>query len=398
MPDAKLAIDGGTPVRTESLPYGRPTITEADIEAIATAMRDPMLSRGPKVAAFEEAVAEKVGARYAVAYSSGTAGLDGAAWAAGLGPGLRHVSPTLTFAATANMGHYQGAEVALADIDPGDWNLDPADPALAESPKVVAPVHFAGLPADMAALAARAPGAVLIEDAAHALGAHRDGVPVGACRDSALACFSFHPVKVVTTLEGGVVTTNDEALRDRLRRFRDHGMERDPARMTQVDGPWYFEQQDLGRNYRITDVQAALGLSQMRRLDEYVAERNEHAAWYREHLPTEWVELPPAAPTGSLHAYHLFVVQLRLDKLRVGLRPVFEALRAEGLWIQVHYLPVHRQPYHRDHVVDADPARFPVAEAYYTRSFSIPIFPGLTAADRQDVVDAIAKVCAAYAA
>ena len=394
----KLAIEGGTPVRDTPLPYGRHEVTEEDIEAVTAAMRDPLLTRGPKVAAFEEAVAEKVGAKHGIAYTSGTAALDGAAFAAGLAPGKRLVTPTVTFAASANMGFYHQSEVALADLDPATWNLAVEDPELTLKPTCITAVDFAGLPADIAAIRARAPETVIVRDAAHSLGAHTGGDPVGSCAQADMACFSFHPVKVVTSLEGGVVTTNDEILRDRLRRFRDHGMERDKSKMTRDDGPWYFEQQELGRNYRITDVQAALGLSQLSRLDEYVARRNEHAAWYRENLPTEFLELPPAAPDGSLHAYHIFVVLLRPDALRVGRREVFEAVLAERVGVQVHYLPLHRQPYHSAHVVDARPERFPVAEDYYARCMTLPLFPGMTAEDRQSVLDTLAKVLQAYKA
>lgn len=398
MSSDKLAIDGGSPIRTIPLPYGRHEVTEADVEAVAAAMRDPLLTRGPKVRAFEEAVAQKVGAKYGVAYTSGTAALDGAAFAGGLAPGKRLITPTVTFAASANMGFYHQAEVALADLDATTWNISPDDPSLVLKPAVITAVDFAGLPADVAALRKRAPETVIVRDAAHSLGAHAGGEPVGSCSVADMACFSFHPVKVVTSLEGGVVTTNDETLRDRLRRFRDHGMERDKSKMTRDDGPWYFEQQELGRNYRITDVQAALGLSQLARLDEYVARRNEHAAWYREHLPTEFLQLPPAAPEGSLHAYHLFVVLIREEALRVGRREVFEAMLAEHVGLQVHYLPLHRQPYHSAHVVDARPERFPVAEDYYARCMTLPLFPGMNARDRQDVLDALGKIFEAYKA
>ena len=398
MSTKKLAVDGGTPVRDTPLPYGRHDVSEEDVAAVTAAMRDPLLTRGPKVRTFEEAVAEKVGAKYGVAYTSGTAALDGAAFAGGLAPGKRLVTPTITFAASANMGFYHQSEVALADLDPATWNLSPDDPELVVKPAMITAVDFAGLPANVAALRARAPESVLVRDAAHSLGALDQGEPVGACSHVDMACFSFHPVKVVTSLEGGVVTTNDEVLRDRLRRFRDHGMERDKSKMTRVDGPWYFEQQELGRNYRITDVQAALGLSQLARLDEYVARRNEHAAWYREHLPTDFVELPPAAPEGSRHAYHIFPVLVRADKLRVTRKEVFEALLAEKIGVQVHYLPLHRQPYHSAHVVDARPERFPVAEDYYARCMTLPLFPAMEPQGRQDVVEALGKVFEAYAA
>lgn len=394
-----LAVDGGKPVRQTPLPYARHQITEEDVDAVTQALRGESISRGPVVRAFEEALAARVGARFAVAYSSGTAALDGAAFAAGVRPGDRAVTSTLSFAASANGAAYHGAAVDLTDMAAADWNMDPEDRALDVPARVVVPVHFAGLPAPMDAIRRRAPGAVIIEDAAHALGAMDQGSPVGACRASDMVVFSFHPAKLITTLEGGAVTTNDEGTRDRLRRFRDHGMERRRELLEDDEGPWYFELQDLGRNYHLSDVQAALGLSQLRRLDGLLAARQALAAWYRRNLPSGdlFTACPEPAP-GLTHAYHIFPVALHLDRLRVGRRAIFEALRAEGVHSQVHYLPIHRQPYYRSRLADASRERYPRAEAYYQSCLTLPLFPGMCDGDLGDVAAALEKVLEAYRA
>lgn len=395
-PPQELAIHGGTPVRASTLGYGGQTIDDADVEAVARAMRDPFLTRGPRVDEFEEALADAVGARHAVSYSSGTAALHGAAGAAGLGPGKTCLTPTLTFVASANMARYQGAEVRLADVDRATWNLSGATLAAAGPADVVVPVHFAGAPCPMDELADAAGDAVVIEDAAHALGALDGGAPVGACRRSTMTCLSFHPVKVITTLEGGAVTTNDDELAARLRRFRDHGFERRRDHLPD-EGPWYFEMRELGYNYRLSDVQAALGLAQLPRLGEFVRTRQELAAWYREELrELPAIELPPEAPPGSTHAYHIFPVSLRLERLAATRREVFEAMRAEGIGVQVHYTPVHRQPYYAARDAGGD-AAYPVATDLYERALTLPLFPRMTEADLRDVRDALEKVTRAYA-
>jgi perosamine synthetase len=358
------------------LPYGRQEISDADVEAVAAALREPFITQGPTVTAFEDAFAAYVGARHAVAFSSGTAALHGAAFAAGLGPGDELVTSPITFAASANCGLYLGARPRLVDIDPATWNLDTS--AVGSSAQAVVAVSFAGLPVDLAPL--RGSGAVIIEDAAHAVGAHRDGQMVGGPGGADITCFSLHPVKSMTTGEGGIATTEDPDLAARLRMFRTHGITKDGISPGPDEGDWYYEMQALGFNYRITDVQCALGLSQLTRVDGWVERRNEVALRYRELLAgDERVGLPPAAPAGSRHGYHLFVVQVPER------RRVFEALRAAGIGVQVHYIPLYRLPYYRD-VLGLPQDACPHAEAYYWGAISLPMYPGLTDADIRRVV------------
>jgi UDP-4-amino-4,6-dideoxy-N-acetyl-beta-L-altrosamine transaminase len=376
------------------LPYGRQEISDADVQAVAAALREPMITQGPRIEEFEAALAQYLGARHVVAFSSGTAALHGAAFAAAIGPGDEAVVAPITFVASANCIVYQGGTVRFVDIDPATWNLDTAAAAAAVGPrtKAVVPVSFAGLPVDLAPLRALGGDLVIIEDACHAIGGHRDGVKVGGPGGADITCFSLHPVKSMTSGEGGFAATEDDELAARLRRFRTHGIEREHTSPSPTDGPWYMEMQDLGFNYRITDFQCALGLSQLRRLDDWVARRNEIAARYRERLGgDERLSLSPAAPAGSLHGHHLFVVgvragaQARLD--------VFNGLRAAGIGVQVHYLPVYRMPYYRDTLGVAQDA-CPHADAYYDGAISLPMFPGLTDADVDRVATELQRLLA----
>lgn len=356
------------------IPYGRQTIDDEDIEAVVQVLKGDWLTQGPAVPAFEEALAARVEARHAVAFSSGTAALHGAALAAGLGPGdLVQTSP-LTFVASANCARYVGAEVGLVDIDPGTLNMDLAsvDP---EAAAVVA-VHFAGLPVDVADLRRRP--RVVIEDAAHALGARTPSGPVGSCSGSDMTMFSFHPVKHVTTGEGGVITTNDDGLADELRRARSHGTVPTPER-----GGWSYDVVSTGFNYRLTDLQAALGLSQLAKLDRFVDRRNALAERYRALLRDLPVELPPAAPPGHVHAYHLFPIQV------AERRRVYDELRRRGVGVQVHYVPVHHHSAYADLAASGS---WPAADAAYERLLSLPLFPTLTERDQDAVVAALQEV------
>jgi UDP-4-amino-4,6-dideoxy-N-acetyl-beta-L-altrosamine transaminase len=357
------------------IPYGRQTIGEDDIEAVAEVLRGDWLTQGPTVDAFEAAVAERVEARHAVAFANGTAGLHGAAFAAGLGPGDLVVTSPLSFMASANCARYVGASVGLVDIEPDTWNLDlgrlPAD-----ADAVVA-VHYAGLPVDLTRLGRRP--RVVIEDAAQALGAATPDGPVGNCVHSDLCMFSLHPVKPITTGEGGIVTTNDDELAERLRRFRSHGIVRQPEK-----GGWYYEISELGYNYRLTDLQAALGLSQLPKLDGFIARRNELADRYRVLLADLPVGLPPAAPEGAVHGYHLFPVRVA-DRARV-----FEAMRARGIGVQVHFVPIHHHPISAD--IGLKPGDLPVCDAVYDELITLPLFPTLTDADQDRVVRSLAAL------
>ncbi len=331
------------------LPYARQEITDADVAAVAAALREPFITQGPTIERFERAVAERLGARHCVAFSSGTAALHGAAFAAGVGPGDEIISTPITFAASTNCGLYLGADARFVDIDPATWNLDTAAAAAAAGPrtKAIVPVSFAGLPVDLAPLEAVRDRVTVIEDGCHALGGHRDGRWVGGPGGADITIFSLHPAKAMTTGEGGLATTEDDELAERLRLFRTHGITKQGVTPGEHEGAWYYEMQALGFNYRITDIQCALGLSQLERLDEWVARRNEIAALYRELLADEErITLPPAAPAGSLHGHHLFVVHVRAGA--AARLSTFDALREAGLGVQVHYIPVYRLPYYRD--------------------------------------------------
>jgi UDP-4-amino-4,6-dideoxy-N-acetyl-beta-L-altrosamine transaminase len=376
------------------IPYGRQEITEDDIAAVTSALRDPFLTQGPKVGAFEAALAERTGARFAVAVNSGTAALHAAYFAAGIGPGRTVLTTPITFAATANAALYLGAGVRFADVDPATVLLDPAAVAAtdARDVAVLAPVHFTGHVAEIERLARTAAerGWTVVEDAAHALGAsyttsdgrrHR----VGACAHSAMCCFSFHPVKHVTTGEGGAVTTNDETLYRKLLRFRTHGITRDPAELSRAEGAWYYEQLDLGFNYRITDFQCALGMSQLARLPVSVERRRQLAAAYDGAFGRlAGVRTIPAAP-WSEGAYHLYVIRVPAEHRR----RIFDRLRESGIGVNVHYIPVHRHPYYRRHGFEG--VRFPHAEAYYEEAITLPMFPGLTDEQVARVVGAVSR-------
>ncbi len=377
------------------LPYGRQQIDEHDIAAVAAALREPIITDGPEVRAFEDAVASYLGARHVVALSHGTAALHAAAFAVGLGPGHECIVPPMTFAASANCVLYLGARPRFADIDPTTWNLDSAaalEAASADTKAVVA-VSFAGLPIDIDGL--RAAGVPIIEDACHALGAVREARAVGAPGGADITCFSLHPVKAITTGEGGLAVTEDPELARRMRAFRTHGIVREGVSPEPWEGSWYYEMRSLGFNYRITDFQCALGRSQLRHLDAWVARRNAIAAAYRERLATEQrVELPPAPAAGQRHAYHLFIVRVRAG--REARRAVFEGLRAAGIGVQVHYIPVYRLPYYRDELGYAQDA-CPNAEALYSGSISLPIFPAMHERDVERVADELTRLLEEHA-
>ena len=372
------------------LPYGRQEITDADVEAVAAALRSDMITQGPRIEEFERAMAGYLGASDAVALSSGTAGLHAAAFAAGLGAGDEAITTPITFAASANCARYLGADVRFVDIDPATWNLDTeaAAAAVTDRTRAIVPVSYAGLPVDLAPLDPVRDRVTVIEDACHAVGGERDGRKVGGAGGADLTVFSFHPVKSMTTGEGGLVTSEDPELARRVALFRTHGITRDDIDPGPDDGPWYYEMQALGFNYRITDVQCALGLSQLERLDRWVARRNELAARYRELLAgEERIELPPVAPDGSLHGYHLFPIRVRDGA--AARKTAFEALRAAGIGVQVHYIPVYRLPYWRDELRAPQDA-CPHAEELYSGLISLPMFPALGEDNLERVVTALA--------
>jgi perosamine synthetase len=373
-------------VRQTFLPYGRQDITDADVEAVVEALRSALITQGPTIERFEEALADYLGAKHVVAFANGTAALHGATFAAGLGSGDEVITSPLSFAGSSNCALYVGAKPRFVDISPGTWNLDiaVAAEAIGERTRAVIATSFAGLPVDFEELGGARDRVVVIEDASHALGGRRDGRPVGAPGGADLTTFSFHPVKAITTGEGGAVATEDDEYARRLRLFRTHGIAKEGVSGSDTEGPWYYEMQVLGFNYRITDFQCALGLSQLERLDAYVEARNAIAARYRELLADEErIALPPAVTRDALHGYHLFVVRV-VGGAEARLA-TFEALRAAGIGVQVHYIPIYRLPYYRD-VLGYPQDRCPAAEEYYAGAISLPIFPGMDDDDLERVV------------
>lgn len=379
------------------IPYGRQDITQEDIDSVVDVLNSDFLTQGPQVPAFEESVRDYCEAGYALAVNSGTSALHIACLALGIGPGDEVWTSPITFVASANCALYCGASVDFVDIDLATYNLSVE--ALARKleqrrdtggklPSVVIPVHLCGQSCDMEAIRALGDeyGFRIIEDASHAIGGRYQDRPVGDCRYSDITVFSFHPVKIVTTAEGGAVTTNDPELAQRLELFRSHGVTRNESLMTQpTHGPWYYEQTELGYNYRMTDLQAALGSSQMRRVDAYVSRRHELAERY----DAELAELPLQIPYREPHnysAFHLYVVLLD-GSGAAGRRDVFESLRAEGIGVNVHYIPVHTQPYYRG--LGFKIGAFPNAEDYYSRALSIPLFPNLAHEQQDQVVEAL---------
>ena len=391
-----LAINGGAPVRRTLLPYGRQSLDDADIAAVVKVLKSDWLTTGPKVGEFEERFAEFVGARHAVSFSSGTGALHGASFAAGLGPGDEAITTPMTFCATANCILYQGATPVFADVSADTLNLDPAKVAGKISPrtKAIIAVDYAGHPAELSDLQqlAKSHGAVLIEDACHALGAEYRGKRVGGIAD--MTVFSFHPVKHLTTGEGGMVTTNDAGFAETLRRFRNHGISSE-ARQRQESGQWFYEMVLLGFNYRLTDIACALGLSQMDKLEANLARRREIAAEYTAAFRDWPAIVVPTARDGVVPAWHLYPIQLRLERLAAGRSEVFRALRAENIGVNVHYIPVHRHPYYRDRLANP-PGNYPVAEGAYERLISLPMFHSMAAQDIEDVIHAVVKVIGNY--
>lgn len=379
----------------EAIPYGRQWLEDDDIEAVVQALRSDWLTQGPLVDEFERAFADYCGARFAVAVANGTAALHLAALAAGFKAGDEVITSPVTFVATANSVAYAGARPVFADIDPDTYCLSPEEVSkrLTPATRGLIPVHFAGQPCRMADLAdiAKRHGLVVIEDAAHALGASYDvegqEYRVGSCAHSDMAIFSLHPVKHLTTGEGGVITTNSPELYRHLKQLRTHGITREPEQLSRVEGPWYYEMQELGFNYRLTDFQCALGLSQLRKLDDFVSRRRAIARAYDAAFNTVPELVVPSQGPTSNSSYHLYVVQVKtLDRLTV-----FNRLRARGLGVNVHYIPVHLQPYYA-RTYGFQPGDFPLAEAYYARALSLPLFPRMT---DEDVATVIQTVCEA---
>ncbi|MDQ1382064.1 MAG: hypothetical protein QOJ71_2783 [Actinomycetota bacterium] len=358
------------------IPYGRQLVEADDIAAVVDVLGSDWLTGGPRIDDFERALCAQTGAAHAVAFANGTAALHGALSAAGIGPADRVLTSPLSFVASANCARFVGAHTDFVDIDPKTLNLDPA--AVGACDALVA-VHYSGLPVDLTSIPARP--RVVVEDAAHALGASTPDGPVGNCARSDMCTFSFHPVKAITTGEGGAVTTNSGALADALRRFRSHGTVRRPDL-----GGWYYDVATLGYNYRITDLQAALGVSQLAKLERFVTRRNAVAERYHGLLASLPIDLPPVAPPGVRHAYHLFAVRVP------NRRAVYEAMHAAGIGVQVHYVPIYKHSLYADG--SRSGADFPETERAYDGLLSLPIYPALTEADQDRVVEVLERCLA----
>ncbi len=392
-----LALEGGTPVRKTLLPYGKQSIEEDDIQAVVDVLRSDWLTTGPKVGEFEEAFAAQVGARHAISFSSGTAALHGAAFAAGLKSGDEAITTPLTFAATANCVLYQGATPVFADVSADTLNLDPEQVVQRITPRTraILPVDYAGHPADLDEILEISDqhGLVMIEDACHALGAEYHGRRVGSVAH--LTVFSFHPVKHVATGEGGMVATNRDDFAEKLRCFRNHGISSD-ARARQAAGQWHYEMVLLGYNYRLTDLASALGLSQLKKLEANLVRRREIAARYTNAFHDLKGALPPVTRNEIKPAWHLYPLLLRFENLSADRGTVFRALRAENIGVNVHYVPVHYHPFYRDKF-GYSLGDYPIAENSYERLITLPMFHGMSDKDVEDVIEAVRKVLGAYA-
>ncbi len=382
------------------IPYGKQDISQQDIDSVVDVLNSDFLTQGPQVAVFEQALIEHTGARYALAVNSATSALHIACLALGLGEGDWLWTSPITFVASANCGLYCGAKVDFVDIDPATYNMCPKRleekliKAKAEGklPKVVVPVHLCGQPCDMAAIAklAKEYNFKVIEDASHAIGGKYQGLPIGNCEYSDITVFSFHPVKIVTTAEGGAIMTNQKALSDKMALLRSHGITRDPDQMEgESHGGWYYQQIDLGFNYRMTELQAALGVSQMNRLENFVTARHLLAERYNELLKALPVVLPYQLE-NTYSGLHLYVIRLQLDKLSLTHKEVFDALRGKGIGVNLHYIPVHTQPYYEK--MGFSEGDFPESERYYREAISLPMFHSMTEEQQDTVVQVLTEI------
>lgn len=371
------------------IPYGRQYVDDEDIEEVVKVLKSDFLTTGPVIEEFEKKVADYVGAKYAVAVANGTAALHSACYAANIGKGDEVITTPITFAASSNCAFYCGAVPVFADIDPKTYNIDPSDieKKITDRTKAIIAVHFTGQPCDMGRIheIANKHGLIVIEDAAHALGAVYEGKKVGSL--SEMTTFSFHPVKHITTGEGGMVLTNHQELYERLKLFRTHGITREEHLLRKNDGPWYYEQLDLGYNYRITDIQCALGISQMKKLPYFLERRKEIAERYQEAFADcDNIQCPYQKP-GCENAWHLYVIRIKGGKRK----EIFEKLREAGIGVNVHYIPVYQHPYYQEH--GYKDISCPNAEQYYEEAISLPIYPALKEAEQEYVIETVQKIC-----
>lgn len=392
----KLAVFGGVPQRKNYLPYGKQSISKEDEAIVLQTLRGDFLTTGPSVDAFEEKVASYVGVDYAVAFSNGTAALHAAVFAAGIESGDEVIVSPMSFAASANCILYCDGTPVFSDICAETMNLDidQIEEKITSKTKMIIPVAFAGHVLDMdriMEIADKHKLTVLL-DGAHALGSKYKGLPVG--RKADMTMFSFHPVKPVTTAEGGIIVTNNKEFYDRMRLFRSHGITRDRALMEEDHGPWYYEQQLLGYNYRLTDLQAALGISQMDRLDKFIEKRREIVDFYNKSFQGNKAFSIPFEEDFALSGYHLYIIKLKLDFLQGSRREIFEALQAENIGVNVHYLPIYLLPYYKK--LGYKKGICPISEKVYEQSITLPLFPEMSMEDAKDVVEAVRKVISYY--
>lgn len=371
------------------IPYGKQTIEQDDIQAVVDVLKSDFLTTGPKIAEFEQTVADYVGAKYAVAISNGTSALHAACFAAGIEPGDEVITTPLTFAASANCVLYCGGTPVFADVDPKTYNIDPEDiqRKITDRTKAIIAVHLAGQPCDMDAIhsIAREHGLIVIEDGAHALGSVYKGKKVGSMSD--MTTFSFHPVKPITTGEGGMMVTDNEDFYKKMILFRSHGITRDDSMMTRNDGPWFYQQFNLGYNYRITDIQCALGCSQMKKLDRFLARRKEIVARYNEAFADCDNIITPYQLSDTESGWHLYIVQVK----KCDRRQVFENMREKGIGVNVHYIPVYMHPYYQEHGYEN--VHCANAEEIYSHIISLPLYPGLTSEQQDYVIDTLKSLC-----
>ncbi|ABW20045.1 UDP-4-amino-4,6-dideoxy-N-acetyl-beta-L-altrosamine transaminase [Alkaliphilus oremlandii] len=392
-----LAINGGKAVRDNLLPYGKQWIDDSDVEAVVHILKSDYLTTGPKVKEFEEKFADYVGSKYAVALSNGTAALHAACYAAGITKGDEVITTPITFAASANCVLYQGGRPVFADIDPLTYNIDINDieRKITKNTKAIIPVDFAGQPVDLDAIREIADkyNLIVIEDAAHSLGSEYKGQKIGTLAD--MTEFSLHPVKHITTGEGGIITTNNLDLYNKLSLFRAHGITRETQQLlNKNEGPWYYEQLELGYNYRMTDIQCALGISQLKKLDKFIRRRKALVHKYNELLKEIDGVIRPFEASFSNSSYHLYIIQLELEKFTVGRKEIFEALRAENIGVNVHYVPVYYHPHYQN--LGYSKGLCPNAEKLYERIITLPLFPAMIDTDLEDVVVALRKVLNYY--